>query len=565
MGESENKLGQRLLKEGKITSGQLEVALKEQNRTREPLGKILNRLAFVAQADISSILAFQARVKFVDLRGLDIDPEVLKLIPYEVALKNKLIPLSLENGRLRVGMADPFDIVTRDEVEMISKLKVEVVAAAEDEISKILHELSEKNLGREESGGEKFNAPLEESMQKMGTPGIKEGVEGLAEIGATIKLVDEIIAQAIESEATDIHIEPDDGLVRIRYRVDGLLHPFSSLPKTLQSAVNTRIKILSNLNISETRVPQDGRIQFSLKDRKIDLRISVFPGVYGENIVIRLLDKEKMLLSLEQLGFSRHILSSYRQAVNRNNGIILVTGPTGSGKTTTLYATISQLNCQEKKIITLEDPVEYLFPLIRQSPINPKAGLTFASGLRAILRQDPDVILVGEIRDQDTLQMAMRAALTGHLVFSTLHTNDAAGAIPRLLDMGAEPYLLASSLIAVLSQRLIRSICPSCKELAPVDQASLAIVGRLTKGGTPLDLYRGKGCHKCLHTGYRGRIGIFELLTVSSKVKELILQRKDSKVIQEAAMEDGMVSLMDDALQKTLQGMTTLEEVLRVV
>ncbi|MDP3017702.1 MAG: GspE/PulE family protein, partial [Deltaproteobacteria bacterium] len=523
------KLGDLLLKEGKISQEHLEVALREQRRTKEHLGKVLNRLGFVTQADVCFTLASQAGVKCVNLRTYNIDPAALKLIPYEFALKNKILPLSLRNGQLQVAVANPLDVVTLDEVRRITKHQVEPVAAPEDEISKTLDDLYEKDLDRREGRSENFEVFLEETIRRAGTLGIRERVEELADVGPIIELVDRIVIQAVKSEATDIHIEPDENTIRIRFRIDGNLHQFSSLPKNLQSAVTTRIKIMSNLNISENRIPQDGRADFPMEERKIDLRISVFPCVFGENIAIRILDKERLTLGLERLGFSPQTLSLYKQIIPTQNGIILVTGPTGSGKTTTLYSTLSQLNSREKNIITIEDPVEYLLSMIQQSQINPKAGLTFASGLRSMLRQDPDIILVGEIRDAETMEMAIRAALTGHLVFSTLHTNDAAGAIPRLLDMGLEPFLLASSLIAVLSQRLCRIICSYCKEIARVDQTLLSTVGW---DGKEVSLFRGRGCNKCNQTGYRGRTGIFELLLVSPKIQKLIMERKDSKVIK---------------------------------
>ena len=556
------RLGDILMKEGKITSEQLEVALKEQKKTGEFVGKALTRLGFVTQADVISALASQAGVKLVDLKTYNLDPAALKLIPYEFALKNKILPLALKNGRIQVAMANPLDIVAIDEVKRITKLQVEAVAAIEDQILKTLDERYEKDQAKGETRSKEFELLLEETIDRGGTSGIMEGAEKSGDVRPIIKLVDRIIIEALKAEATDIHIEPEESSIRIRYRIDGVLHQFFSLPRNLQSAVTTRIKIMANLNISENRIPQDGRADFFIKERRIDLRVSVFPGVFGENSVIRILDKERLILGLERLGFSPQTLALYKQAIKKQNGIILVAGPTGSGKTTTLYTTLFQLNTREKNIITLEDPVEYLFPTIRQSQINPKAGLTFASGLRAILRQDPNIILVGEIRDAETMEMAIRAALTGHLVFSTLHANDAAGAIPRLLDMGMEPFLLASSLIAVLSQRLVRVICSQCKEPASVDQALLATVGWK---GKEVSLYRGKGCPRCHQSGYKGRTGILEYLHVSPKIGKLIMERKDSKVIKEVAMEEGMVSLREDGLQKVLQGITTLEEVLGVV
>ena len=559
------KLGERLIQDGKITKPHLDVALQEQRKTGEMLGKILMRMGFITQADLSSALLSQSGADFIDLKNIDIDPVVLKFIPQDVALKKKVLPLAVKNGKIQVGMANPLDIMTLDELRKMTRMQVEAIPVNEEDLLNAIHELYFKNQPapfRRDAGSEDFEAFLEDSVQRIGGSGLRERPEELTDTGSVIALVDRIIHQAIRSDATDIHIEPDEEAILVRYRIDGILSQFSTLPKNLQSAVTTRIKIMANMNISENRLPQDGRAEFDMDGRKIDIRLSTFPCVAGENIVLRLLDKARLILGLEQLGFTPQVLPQYQEIIHRQNGVILVTGPTGSGKTTTLYATIAQLNAKEQNIITLEDPVEYNLPMIRQSQINLRAGLTFAGGLRAILRQDPDIILVGEIRDHETMEMAMRAALTGHLVFSTLHTNDAAGAIPRLLDMGAEAYLLASSLIAILSQRLVRSICPHCKEPDTPDPILLAKAGWKGKG---MKLQRGKGCPRCNQTGYRGRIGIFELLMVSPRVKNLVVERKDSKLINETAREEGMITLLEDGLQKVLQGITTLDEVLRVV
>lgn len=555
------KLGELLIKSGKLTKEQLLQALGEQRRTREHLGHLLVRLGFVSQKDIASALANQAGVTRIDLQAYQIDTAALELIPLSFARKHKILPLSLNNGRIQVAMANPFDVKVIDEVKSMSKSQVEVLVASENEIIKFLDELYEEGSAEERRPTEKFAASLEEAIQRTERIDVSEDGERLADLAPVIDLVNKIILQAIKAEATDIHIEPEEKATRVRYRIDGILNQFASLPKEIQSALTTRIKIMANLNISENRIPQDGRAEFPLDNKKIDLRISTFPGMSGENIVMRILDKERVILGLEKLGFFPKILSMYKQAISKQNGIVLVTGPTGSGKTTTLYSTLSQLNSREKNIITLEDPVEYLLPLIRQSQINPRAGLTFASGLRSILRQDPDVILVGEIRDAETMEMAIRAALTGHLVFSTLHTNDASGAITRLLDMGLEPFLMASSLTAVLSQRLVRVICRPCKEIAKPDENLLQSIGWK---GRKITLYKGKGCERCNYTGYRGRIGIFELLPVTPRIEKLIMERKESEAIKEATKEEGMITMLGDGLAKVKQGITTLDEVFRV-
>lgn len=555
------KLGELLIKSGKLTKEQLLQALGEQRRTREHLGHLLVQRGFVSQKDIASALANQAGVTRIDLQAYQIDPAALELIPLPFARKHKILPLSLNNGRIQVAMANPFDVKVIDEVRSISKSQVEVLVASENEIIKFLDELYEEGSAEERRPTEKFEASLEEAIQRTERIDSSEDGERLADLAPVIDLVNKIILQAIRAEATDIHIEPEEKATRVRYRIDGILNQFASLPKEIQSALTTRIKIMANLNISENRIPQDGRAEFPLDNKKIDLRISIFPGMSGENIVMRILDKERLILGLEKLGFFPQILSMYKQAISKQNGIVLVTGPTGSGKTTTLYSTLSQLNSREKNIITLEDPVEYLLPLVRQSQINPRAGLTFASGLRSILRQDPDVILVGEIRDAETMEMAIRAALTGHLVFSTLHTNDASGAIARLLDMGLEPFLLASSLTAVLSQRLVRVICRHCKEIGKPDENLLQSIGWK---GRKVTLYKGKGCKRCNYTGYRGRIGIFELLPVTPRIEKPIMERKESQAIKEAAKEEGMITMLEDGLEKVERGITTLDEVLRV-
>ena len=404
---------------------------------------------------------------------------------------------------------------------------------------------------------------VEQSLhQVVGRGGAGVGESEAAQEVPVIRLVDSLIGRGIQEGATDIHVEPEERLVRNRYRVDGILRQGPDIPKELQGAVIARLKVMGNLDIAENRLPQDGRISFQFGGRGIDIRISTFPTVQGENLVLRILDRAKLVLGLEQLGFSPDQLTFFRRILQSPNGIILVTGPTGSGKTTTLYSAMSNLNAEEKNILTIEDPVEYEIPGIRQSQVNVKAGLTFGASLRHMLRQDPDVIMVGEMRDEETTDIAIRAALTGHLVFSTLHTNDAAGAIPRLADMGAPPFLLSSALLLVVAQRLVRTICVSCKEEAEPDPALLKRLGLQGKEDQ-LKFFQGKGCDKCGFTGYRGRIGIFELLQMTPEMSPLILERVDSHTIQRAARAQGMRTLMEDGIRKALRGRTTLEEVAR--
>ena len=545
------RLGERLINAGVITEDQLELALKEQKRTGELLGEVLQNLGFVTEEAISSVLAAQAGVRQIDLKDYLIDEEVLNLVPEDLARKYKVIPLSLEDNHLTIAMANSFDVIALDEIQKMTRAYVDVLSATESEISSAI----------DQHYGIKGESPdlLEEIIHVAESGSVSE--EDLARQSPIVRLVDQLIIKGVKDGATDIHLEPEEKTLRVRYRIDSILQAGPSIPKSLQAPTIARIKIMSGLNISEHRLPQDGKIRFYMGKKGIDLRVSTFPTVFGENVVLRILDKSRLILGLDKLGFTTQNSDIFKKLLKKSNGIILVTGPTGSGKTTTLYSALFYINSMEKNIITLEDPVEYELPLICQSQINPKAGLNFATGLRSILRQDPDIILVGEMRDAETAEMAIRSALTGHLVFSTLHTNDAAGAIPRLLDMGMEPFLIASSLIGIIAQRLIRLICTKCKEPAEPEEEILKLLN--TKRGAQ-SFYRSKGCKECNYTGYKGRIAVFEMLLISPKIKKLIIERADSNIILEAACEEGMTTLYQDALQRALQGKTTIEEVLRV-
>jgi len=390
-----------------------------------------------------------------------------------------------------------------------------------------------------------------------------KGTKGLAEIAEDapiVKLVSLIIMQAVKDKASDVHIEPAEDKVLVRYRIDGILHEVQQIPKHLQSALASRVKVMARMDIAETRNPQDGRIQLKMENKDLDLRVSSFPTINGENLVLRILDKSSVLMGLAELGFAGKDLKNFDKLIRRPNGIILVTGPTGSGKTTTLYAALSTINSIEKNIITIEDPVEYEIPLIRQTQVNPKAGLTFANGLRSILRQDPDIIMVGEIRDKETAEIAIQASLTGHLVFSTLHTNDAPGALTRLIDMGIEPFLIASSITGILAQRLVRVICPKCKEKYTPSDEVIHDLGLKEK----VELYRGKGCMHCKETGFSGRVGIFELLLMNETIKNMVTAKASSGDIKKNALASGMTTLYEDGIEKIKNGVTTAEEMLRV-
>jgi len=443
-------------------------------------------------------------------------------------------------------MIDQLQSRTGRFIEAVQATESDIMSAIErfyeGEVSEddVIEQLS---LAAERSGADERQATTEESP--------------------VVKIVDQLLIKGARSGATDIHIEPDENTIRTRFRIDGILQQGPSLPKTLQSGVIARLKVMSNMNIAESRLPQDGRIRFHMGRKQVDLRVSTLPTINGENVVLRLLDKSKVILGLERLGFTPKNFEIFKRSITRPNGIILVTGPTGSGKTTTLYSALSFLNNSERKIVTLEDPVEYEMTLVRQAQINTRAGFTYAAGMRAILRQDPDVILVGEIRDQETAEIAMQAAMTGHLVFSTLHTNDSAGAFPRLIDMGIESFLVSSSVNCVLAQRLIRKICPSCKKEHEPSDDDLRKLG-LNEKGRKYKFYHGEGCDACNGVGYSGRCAIYEVLTVSPRIEKLVLRRADGPEIKAAAIEEGMATLMHDALIKAVNGQTSIEEVLRV-
>ncbi|MEE9514442.1 MAG: ATPase, T2SS/T4P/T4SS family, partial [Candidatus Brocadiales bacterium] len=549
---------------------QLEVALREQKSTGALLGKVLHNLGFISQEAITETLAQDAGVEFVKLKECEFSDEAIGLVPEAFARRHRLVPILVNNGTLKVAMANIFDVAVIDELQDLTEYYVEVAASTEGDITEAISrcygtgETAAVEASDIQIDGQPIESLIEENIRLAETQiGREEEAADLTVVAPVIKLMDLLITYAAKQEATDLHIEPDEKLIRTRYRIDGILHQGPSIPKELLSPVTVRIKIMAGMNISETRVPQDGRIKFQMDDRVLDLRVSSFPTTFGETMALRLLDKEKLVRGLESLGFSESNLAIFKKAIDSPHGIILSTGPTGSGKTTTLYSTLIYLNSLERKIITVEDPVEYELPIIRQSQVNPKAGLTFAVGLRSILRQDPDVIFVGEIRDGETAEMAVRAALTGHLVFSTLHTNDAVGAIPRLMDMGVEPFLLASSLIAAIAQRLVRTICKRCKEEITVDPSLVDLLGdeEVTRG---MKFYHGRGCAHCRGTGYRGRIAVIEMLSVTPTISDLIIKRADSNTIKAAAVKEGLKTLKEDGIEKIAQGITTIEEVLKL-
>jgi type IV pilus assembly protein PilB len=553
-------LGESLVKDGLITAEQLKKAEDEGKRTDQHLNKILVRLGMITEEDLVMFLSNKLSIPHIELGNYLIDPKIIELVPEALARKHELIPVLKIGNRLTCAMADPWDVFALDEIRSKTNLVVEPAVATGGEIEKALSEY----YGAKGSMEDLIKSIDEE---KLGLGDGKEidlkKLQGIVEEPVVIKLVNMIIMKAIHERASDIHIEPEEGVLKTRFRVDGMLHEVSAPPKHLQSAIISRLKIMADLNIAERRTPQDGRFTIKMEGKQIDVRMSCIPTIYGENVVLRLLDASSALLSLEDLGFSKDTLAKFDKLIRRPHGIILVTGPTGSGKTTTLYASLNKINTVEKNIVTVEDPIEYKLPGIRQIQINTKVDLTFANGLRSILRQDPNIIMVGEMRDHETAEIAIQSALTGHLVLSTLHTNDAPGAVTRMIDMGVEPFLVSSSVIAVLAQRLVRTICPDCKARYTPTEEELKDVGVQTDK-LPVKFCRGKGCPKCMGTGYKGRIGIYELMIPDEKIRNAVISKSSTDEIRRLALAAGMVTLKEDGIRKIKEGTTTVEEVLRV-
>ncbi len=552
-------VGEILLKKGKITDANLEEALAAKKNPTDRIDRILVDKGFVDERDVLEVLGEQLTIPLVDLNETDIDVEMLRAMPNKLVHRRGLIPIQRTNDTIKVATSDPFDVYAFDELRMMTGLKVEPVLAVRSEIDRVI----KKNYG---VGGDTIGEMISEDDEfEIISDSVDESgdVIEMAQEASVVRLVNEILEEAINERASDIHIEPYEHDLKIRYRVDGVLHN-THVPaqiRRFQAAIISRIKILSNMNIAEKRLPQDGAFKLKAKGREIDFRVSVIPTAHGEGVVLRILDKQASLVSLDELGMGEKLLNDYYRQIQRPHGIILVTGPTGSGKTTTLYASLKEIVSDEIKILTVEDPVEYQLEGINQVQVLPKIELTFARALRAFLRHDPDVILVGEIRDRETAEVAINASLTGHLVFSTLHTNDSASAPTRMLDMGIEPFLISSSLESVLAQRLVRKICKDCKEAYEADPAELPPDFEYEPG---LQLYRGKGCRSCMNTGYAGRVGIYELLQMNEELRELIVQRESSGKVLAAGRRNGLRLLREDGFDKVRAGQTTIEEVARV-
>jgi type IV pilus assembly protein PilB len=548
------------------------LASLQNGESNKSLDDLLLEKELVTEDVILETKASMWNVPFIDLNNYEIDPEVLDLIPGELAKKHGFFPLFRIDGTLLIAMTDPKDVTTIDKVTRLTQLEISPALSAKNAVSDAITKYYGEQQGVTDI--EVSNAEIQDILEvieaeeeEIDTEKSSQDLERLAEEAPVVKMANMVLTQAIIEGASDVHFNPEEKLLRVRFRVDGVLRDSLHLPKNLQEAIISRIKILSSLDIAEHRVPQDGQMRLRLKDgREIDIRVSTLPSAFGENVVLRILDKNAALLNLENLGFEEDVYQTFSDLLGNSYGILLVTGPTGSGKTTTLYAALNRLSTIEKNVITLEDPIEYRLPLIRQSQVNHKAGMTFAKGLRAILRQDPDIVMLGEIRDTETANIAVQAALTGHLVLSTLHTNDSAGAITRLEEMGIEPFLISTAVLGVQAQRLVRRICPDCREeYTPnydIPEEILANFGLEDTGS--LKFYRGKGCKKCRDSGYRGRLSIIEVLPVTDGIRESILKASSAMEINRVALEEGMRPLMQDGWIKVLKGVTTLEEVMRV-
>ncbi len=555
-----NRFGEELVEKGIISEEELGAALNLQRQSPDRIGKLLLDIGALSEGDLVRHLSEHLDVPAVRAEELPQVPLVENVLSPRFMREARCVPIEVVDGVLVLAMADPLDQSVLDAVRLYTEhRKTRVVLAAESEILDRI----EKFYGNQASSlGRIVEGFDEQDIDALGED--SEDIEHLRDLASeapVIRLVNLVISRAIESRASDIHIEPFERDLKVRYRIDGILYDVESPPKRLKAAVISRIKIMAKLNIAERRIPQDGRIKMRVLGKDIDLRVSTLPTMYGESVVMRLLDKSNtQIYDLERLGFSHQMFDQFEDLIQRPHGIVLVTGPTGSGKTTTLYGALTRINLPDKKIITIEDPVEYQIDGINQIHVNPQIGLTFAAGLRSIVRQDPDVIMVGEMRDLETAEIGIRAALTGHLVFSTLHTNDAPGAIARLVDMGAEDYLLASSILGVLAQRLVRVICPECKEPERVQPEFLREAGL----DPNLKVFHGVGCKECGHTGYRGRLGIFELMMMDEDVRRLTITNADASQLRKAALQGGMVTLRQDGFNKVRDGLTTVSEVLRV-
>ena len=557
------RLGEILINQGIIKPEQLKKALDTQKiDSKKKIGDILINQGAISQIQLNYALQHVYEAEYIELGDVVLDPEIISLIPKKIALRYKLIPLNKENNTLTLAMANPLDVNAIDYIKEYTKMDVITKFATESEI---LNALSSSY-----DAGYQFDDLLDRvdvaTVSDLSDEVNLSALEAISQEAPIIQLVNMIIVDGIKERASDIHLEPNQRGLLVRFRIDGILHDIRMLPIRVKPAVTSRVKILSNMDIAERRLPQDGRFQLRFGAREVDLRVSSIPTVYDEKIVMRLLDKSQGVIRLDSVGFTEIQVREFRKMIHNPHGIILVTGPTGSGKSTTLYATLNEVDSTKKNVITVEDPVEYKLDRINQINVRPKINLTFANALRSILRQDPDVIMIGEMRDSETAHIAVQSALTGHLVFSTLHTNDAVSSLTRMTDMGVEPFLISSSVIGVMAQRLVRKICPRCIEEYIPDQDifdDLNLHITLPEKGK-IRLYKGKGCDYCKNTGYYGRIAIFEMIEINDEIRSMILRKISSNEIKEVAIRYGMKTLIDSGVTRALEGVTSIDEVFRV-
>lgn len=551
-------LGELLLQQGLISKDQLRIALTEQQKTGEQLGRLLVGLGFVGESVMRDSLGEALGRESIDLSTVVPDVSALQLVPKELARRYSLVPISysLEERMLTLAMADIYNLIALDRLraQLGGQVEIKALLAGEGEVEDAIdqfygYELSVDGILHEVETGEIDHASVQATTGGYSQP--------------LVRLVDAILADAVKREVSDIHFEPEEGFLRIRYRIDGVLRQIRSLHKNYYPAIVVRLKVMAGMNIAETRAPQDGHISLAIGGHQIDFRVSCMPTSHGENIVLRILDRDKGIIPVEALGLPEATLTQLKLIMSRPEGIVLITGPTGSGKTTTLYSMLSDLNSEQINIMTLEDPVEYPMPMIRQTSVNDSIKLSFAGGIRALMRQDPDVILVGEVRDEETAEMAFRAAMTGHQVYSTLHTNSAVGALSRLADIGVTSDIISGNIIGIIAQRLIRKLCAHCKEAYEPDEIICRMIGVQPQDG--VQLYRPVGCTRCDHQGFKGRLAVMEVLRLNAEIDELIYKRAGNREIERAALEAGFQTLADDAVRRVKEGLTSIEEVSRVI
>jgi type IV pilus assembly protein PilB len=551
------QLGQILLEQGLISEEHLQRALDEHRNTPKSLGRVLIDLGYIRERDLVRALAEQVGLEFVDMTEYRIDAAATGLLPEALCRRYRALPIGEQDGKLLVAMSDPANVYAIDDIRTITGRDVRAVVATANDVEQSIQKFSGMS--------EQVEALASDAADALDSGG-GVTVEAAVEDAPIDKLVQAIMTQAAADRASDVHIEPTETDVRVRFRVDGVLHEVMHSPKSIQAGLISRLKVMGDLNIAEKRIPQDGRVSLRINNRSLDLRLATLPTVHGEKIVIRILDKSNALLALSELGFLPQAFESYERSFRKPYGAILVTGPTGSGKSTTLYATLNIVNSVDRHIVTVEDPVEYRLPGVNQIQVNPKAGLTFVSALRSILCADPDIILIGEIRDRETAMIAVESALTGHLVLSSLHTNDAPSAITRLIEMQVETFLVGSAIDCVVAQRLARQLCQKCKQAYAPEESELIEAGYAESRIPDLGVFfRPSGCQSCSNTGYRGRIGLYEVMPMTEEIERLTVDRASSETVKRVALEQGMYTLRDDGLHKAASGLTSIEEIARVV